>query len=82
MNVVEGTITLKLPEGSNEVLLKNLYLSCDPFMVILMRKIAPEGLQTYTPGSVSYPTFLTFKPIHIFFLYMLHFSELIMVSII
>ncbi|KAK7287192.1 hypothetical protein RIF29_00305 [Crotalaria pallida] len=32
MNIVEGTITLKLPEGSNDVLLKNLYLSCDPYM--------------------------------------------------
>nr|KYP35265.1 putative NADP-dependent oxidoreductase P1 [Cajanus cajan] len=53
MNVVEGTITLKLPEGSNEVLLKNLYLSCDPYMVALMRKMGPEGFQTYTPGSVT-----------------------------
>ncbi|OIW15365.1 hypothetical protein TanjilG_26738 [Lupinus angustifolius] len=32
MYLVESKITLKLPEGSNDVLLKNLYLSCDPYM--------------------------------------------------
>ncbi|CAJ1948700.1 unnamed protein product [Sphenostylis stenocarpa] len=41
MNIVESTITLKLPQGSNDVLLKNLYLSCDPYMRNLMNK--PEG---------------------------------------
>ncbi|KAJ1395460.1 hypothetical protein SESBI_33418 [Sesbania bispinosa] len=52
MNIVESTLTLKLPEGSNEVLLKNLYLSCDPYMRNLMNK--PEGPPNpfaYTPGS-------------------------------
>ncbi|XP_027334492.1 2-alkenal reductase (NADP(+)-dependent)-like isoform X2 [Abrus precatorius] len=52
MNIVESTINLKLPEGSNDVLLKNLYLSCDPYMRDLMNK--PEGLpksRSYTPGS-------------------------------
>ena len=54
MNIVEETITLKVPEGSSEVLLKNLYLSCDPYMRNLMNN--PEGLENsrnYTPGSVS-----------------------------
>ncbi|MED6179472.1 hypothetical protein PIB30_001235 [Stylosanthes scabra] len=52
MDLVEGTITLKLPEGSNDVLLKNLYLSCDPYMRILMSKMeGPEGFRTYSPGS-------------------------------
>ena len=55
MDIVEGTITLKVPEGSNEVLLKNLYLSCDPYMRMLMTKMEdPEGLRAYTPGSVSH----------------------------
>ncbi|XP_061350758.1 NADP-dependent alkenal double bond reductase P2-like isoform X5 [Gastrolobium bilobum] len=52
MNIVESTITLKLPEGSNEVLLKNLYLSCDPYMRILMNK--PDGPslgRSYDPSS-------------------------------
>ncbi|RDX88616.1 2-alkenal reductase (NADP(+)-dependent), partial [Mucuna pruriens] len=52
MNIVEGTITLKLPEGSNDVLIKNLYLSCDPYMRILMNKMdGPEGFRNYIPGS-------------------------------
>lgn len=55
----ESTITLKLPEGggSNGVVLlvKNLYLSCDPYMRLLMQN--PENSQGlpfnyYTPGSV------------------------------
>ncbi|XP_020209574.1 2-alkenal reductase (NADP(+)-dependent) [Cajanus cajan] len=52
MNMVEGTIELKLPEGSNDVLLKNLYLSCDPYMRFLMTKMETiDAFQTYTPGS-------------------------------
>ncbi|WVZ17585.1 hypothetical protein V8G54_010567 [Vigna mungo] len=51
MNTVEGRITLKVPEGSNDVLLKNLYLSCDPYMRVLMGKIDHEGFGCYTPGS-------------------------------
>ena len=49
MNIVEGTITLNVPEGSRDVLLKNLYLSCDPYMRFNMNK--GSG---YTPGSVSH----------------------------
>ncbi|CAL0305978.1 unnamed protein product [Lupinus luteus] len=53
LNIVESTITLNLPEGSNDVLLKNLYLSCDPYMRILMNKDLPPELSTrsYSPGS-------------------------------
>ncbi|XP_028119843.1 2-alkenal reductase (NADP(+)-dependent)-like [Camellia sinensis] len=46
-------ISLKLPKGSNGVLLKNLYLSCDPYMQILMKTIeGPSVFTSYTPGSV------------------------------
>ncbi|XP_047154912.1 2-alkenal reductase (NADP(+)-dependent)-like [Vigna umbellata] len=51
MNTVEGRITLKVPEGSNDVLLKNLYLSCDPYMRVLMSKMGHEGFGCYIPGS-------------------------------
>ncbi|KAE9603405.1 hypothetical protein Lal_00008324 [Lupinus albus] len=52
MNIVETTITLNLPQASNDVLLKNLYISCDPYMRILMNKVDVfEGLPTYTPAS-------------------------------
>ncbi|PNX66018.1 NADP-dependent alkenal double bond reductase p1-like protein, partial [Trifolium pratense] len=53
MNIVDSTITLKIPEGSNDVVLvKNLYLSCDPYMRTLMSN--PEGSinpRAYTPQS-------------------------------
>ncbi|XP_045792165.1 NADP-dependent alkenal double bond reductase P2-like [Trifolium pratense] len=55
MNIVDTTITLKLPEGSNDVvLLKNLYLSCDPHMKALMSN-PKDSLRpgNYTPQSVS-----------------------------
>jgi NADPH-dependent curcumin reductase CurA len=32
MEIVADTIELLVPEGSRAVLLKNLYLSCDPWM--------------------------------------------------
>lgn len=55
MNIVDSTITLKLPQGSdNVVLVKNLYLSCDPYMRTLMSN--PQGSinpRAYTPQSVS-----------------------------
>lgn len=45
------TITLKLPQGSNGVLLKNLYLSCDPYMRNRMAKTSYAD--SFTPGQVS-----------------------------
>ena len=53
MYVTTSTIKLKVPEGSNAVLLKNLYLSCDPIMRILMQPVVPSDFSSYTPGSVS-----------------------------
>ena len=53
MYVTTSTIKLKVPEGSNAVLLKNLYLSCDPIMRILMQPVVPNDFSSYTPGSVS-----------------------------
>ncbi|XP_027166970.1 2-alkenal reductase (NADP(+)-dependent)-like [Coffea eugenioides] len=49
-------ISLEVPESSdNGVLLKNLYLSCDPYMSLLMPKPAnstfEDGFSHYTPGS-------------------------------
>ncbi|KAL9303501.1 hypothetical protein ACSQ67_020764 [Phaseolus vulgaris] len=52
MNILEGSIRLKVPEGSNEVLVKNLYLSCDPVMRIMMIKVeAIDEYRHYTPAS-------------------------------
>ena len=61
LNIISSTITLKIPEGSNDlVLVKNLYLSCDPYMRGLMNK--PQGTASplaYSPQSVSQYTFLS-----------------------
>lgn len=48
-------IKLQVPQGSNAVLVKNLYLSCDPVMQFLMRKdeFLMSGYHYYVPGSVS-----------------------------
>ncbi|MCL7038580.1 hypothetical protein MKW94_021707 [Papaver nudicaule] len=45
-----GTIGLKVPEGSNSVLLKNLYLSCDPYMRLRMTQSATYN-PNFVPGS-------------------------------
>ena len=55
LNIVDSTITLKLPQGSNDVvLIKNLYLSCDPYMRLLMTKDTTAGLGALTPGLVCH----------------------------
>ena len=50
-----ATIKLKLPEDSTGLLiLKNLYLACDPYLRIRMQKIEnPIVFSSFTPGSVS-----------------------------
>ncbi|CAK9181887.1 unnamed protein product [Ilex paraguariensis] len=51
MIVKTSTIKLKVPEGSNAVLVKNLYLSCDPFMRPRMKKMEGSYAESFTPGS-------------------------------
>ncbi|XP_076954501.1 2-alkenal reductase (NADP(+)-dependent)-like [Bidens hawaiensis] len=45
-----ATTNLKLPQGSTAVLVKNLYLSCDPYMRLRMTETG-GGFQPLTPGS-------------------------------
>ncbi|KAK8959324.1 NADP-dependent alkenal double bond reductase P2 [Platanthera guangdongensis] len=53
MILTSSDIELKAPSGSAAVLIKNLYLSCDPYM---RGKMSKPGVQSYTaaftPGSV------------------------------
>ncbi|KAI8005179.1 2-alkenal reductase (NADP(+)-dependent) [Camellia lanceoleosa] len=52
MVVKTGTIHLQLPEDSkNAILVKNLYLSCDPYMRRRMRKLEDSYVESFTPGS-------------------------------
>ncbi|CAI9108358.1 OLC1v1007931C1 [Oldenlandia corymbosa var. corymbosa] len=48
----ESTIKLEVPEGSNGVLLKNLYLSCDPYLATIMKGTLHNPLfPVYSVGS-------------------------------
>ncbi|PON46713.1 Alcohol dehydrogenase superfamily, zinc-type [Parasponia andersonii] len=52
MYVTSSTLKLKLPEGSKGVLVKNLYLSCDPYMRNRMSKLDYESyVDSFKPGS-------------------------------
>ncbi|KAK9288981.1 hypothetical protein L1049_017452 [Liquidambar formosana] len=53
MELRTETIALKVPQGSDAILVKNLYLSCDPYMRFCMHKIEDENsvFTSYTPGS-------------------------------
>ncbi|XP_057477918.1 2-alkenal reductase (NADP(+)-dependent)-like [Actinidia eriantha] len=53
MYITESSICLKVPQGSNGVVVKNLYLSCDPYMQLLMKINQGHGLfAPFTSGSV------------------------------
>ncbi|KAH7572739.1 hypothetical protein JRO89_XS03G0005300 [Xanthoceras sorbifolium] len=52
MSMASNTIELKVPEDdSNAVLLKNLYLSCDPYMRPRMQKLEGSYVESFKPGS-------------------------------
>ncbi|KAL4271325.1 hypothetical protein GQ457_13G027620 [Hibiscus cannabinus] len=43
---------LKVAAGSKDIIVKNLYLSCDPFIRVLMSSQGSELFSPYTPGTV------------------------------
>ena len=53
MYVKTSTIKLEIPDGSKAILVKNLYQSCDPVMLICMKSVEDSIFTSYTPGSVS-----------------------------
>lgn len=48
-----GTAKLRIPDGFRGVLVKNLYLSCDPYMRGRMREVYNSYIPPFSPGSVS-----------------------------
>uniref|UniRef100_A0A0A9KI92 Oxidoreductase N-terminal domain-containing protein n=1 Tax=Arundo donax TaxID=35708 RepID=A0A0A9KI92_ARUDO len=53
MEVVAGTARLAVPPGSAAVVVKNLYLSCDPYIRTRMsRHHEPSFVPDYVPGEV------------------------------
>ncbi|KAJ4962912.1 hypothetical protein NE237_022851 [Protea cynaroides] len=52
MDLTTETIKLKVPDGSKAILVKNLYLSCDPYMRSCMTKLEGKNyVPPFTPGS-------------------------------
>lgn len=65
MELVDGgAVELRVPEGGGgpAVLVKNLYLSCDPYMRGRMRDFRNSYIPPFKPGSVSFPRL----PFHFF----------------
>ncbi|XVE80823.1 hypothetical protein DITRI_Ditri15bG0011500 [Diplodiscus trichospermus] len=52
MAIISNNVKLKVPACSKAILVKNLYLSCDPYMLLLMRNQGSEIFVPYTPGSL------------------------------
>ena len=55
MEIMVSKIKLKAPKGSGAFLVKNLYLSCDPYMRGRMRKIQAANylFPPFVPGQVN-----------------------------
>ncbi|KAK4725962.1 hypothetical protein R3W88_030879 [Solanum pinnatisectum] len=51
MELKISSVKLKVPEDSNTVLVKNLYLSCDPYMRPRMKKTEGSYTDSFIPGS-------------------------------
>lgn len=52
MELKVGKIELKAPKGSGAILVKNLYLSCDPYMRGRMREFYGSYIPPFVPGEV------------------------------
>ncbi|XP_043709440.1 2-alkenal reductase (NADP(+)-dependent) [Telopea speciosissima] len=52
MGLKEGKMKLEVPQGSGAVLVKNFYLSCDPYMRGRMREYYESYIPPFVPGSV------------------------------
>lgn len=53
MCIRTSSVKLKVEEGSKTILVKNLYLSCDPSMRSRMMKLEGSYAQSFKPGSVK-----------------------------
>ncbi|XP_075477348.1 LOW QUALITY PROTEIN: 2-alkenal reductase (NADP(+)-dependent)-like [Primulina tabacum] len=52
MSLKTSVIKLRVPDGcDNSILVKNLYLSCDPYMRTRMRKMEGSYVESFVPGS-------------------------------
>lgn len=56
MELREGKIRVRVPAGSGGVLVKNLYLSCDPYLRGRMRENYNSYIPPFQPNSVIFST--------------------------
>ena len=54
MEVVPGEVLLELEQGSSDVLVRNLYLSADPYMRHRINGVQGSYIPPFTPGQVRY----------------------------
>lgn len=80
-------MSLKVPHGCQGIVVKNLYLSCDPYMRSRMTKIEGSYVDSFTPGQVIIlythlhtHTHLAYL-LHIFFFFLWWFLYLLIVAI-
>ena len=56
MELVTGTVRLAVPDGSPAVVVKNLYVSCDPYMRNRMSEHNDAAyIEQFVPGEVYQP---------------------------
>lgn len=55
MEIKVSKIKLEAPKGSGAFLVKNLYLSCDPYMRGRMRDVHDSYIPAFVPGQVIEP---------------------------
>ena len=58
LEVRKGSVVLKVEEGSNDVVVKNIYVSIDPYQINRMKKLSPSQsainfATRLVPGQVS-----------------------------
>lgn len=58
LEVIRSEITLEFQENSDDVVVKNLYLSCDPYMRIRMTGLDISHTSPFKPGQVNDPSHL------------------------
>lgn len=56
MEVVPGEVLLQLEQGSSDVLVRNLYLSADPYMRHRINGVQGSYIPPFTPGQVHFYT--------------------------
>jgi NADPH-dependent curcumin reductase CurA len=63
LEIRTSQLRLELPEdGTNDVLVKNLYLSADPYMRPRMKEDYTSYVPPFTPGKVSSTVFFLLPP--------------------